>query len=69
MDGTGLAQIYLVLFFLGLALTLAWIVVPFVLFSINARLRRLWLEQQRTNALLESMRRPRDASGRPGPNS
>lgn len=40
----------------ALALLIAWVSVPIILLNINAYVRRLWLEQKRTNELLESMR-------------
>jgi hypothetical protein len=41
------------------------LLLPFILFSTNRHLRRLLREQEKTNALLESMRRPRESSETP----
>lgn len=56
-----LAWVYVVLFVLVMILVVLWIVLPFLVMNTNACLRRLLIEQQRTNELLESMRRPRAA--------
>jgi hypothetical protein len=48
--------LYLVFAFVSLLLVIAWILVPFILMSTNAHLRRVLREQQRTNELLEAMR-------------
>ena len=40
-------------------LVIGWIILPFIMMNTNAYLRRVLREQERTNALLESMRPPR----------
>ena len=49
---------YLVIGIVAVVLVIGWILVPFILMNTNAYLRRLWREQERTNELLESIRRP-----------
>jgi hypothetical protein len=48
--------LYLVFAFVALLLVVAWILLPVILMSTNAHLRRVLREQQRTNELLEAMR-------------
>ena len=48
--------LYLVFAFVALLLVIAWILLPLILMSTNAHLRRVLREQQRTNELLEGMR-------------
>ena len=48
-----------------LLLIICCILLPFILLSTNRHLRRLLREQEKTNALLESMRRPRESSETP----
>ena len=47
----------------GILLVIAWILVPVILLRTNARLGRICKEQQRTNEILQSLRRPRDGAG------
>jgi hypothetical protein len=48
--------LFLVFAFVALLLVIAWILLPLILMSTNAHLRRVLREQQRTNELLEAMR-------------
>jgi hypothetical protein len=48
-----------------LLLIICWILLPFILLSTNRHVRRLLREQEKTNALLESMARPRESRETP----
>ena len=50
MEALGAAYIFLVL--LGVAISIAWILLPFAMFGTKPLLRALISEQQRTNKLL-----------------
>jgi len=67
-DGSALLWIYLLLIIAGIVLLVLWILVPFIMLSMKGVLHRLVEEQQRTNALLESLRRPsaQPPAARPG---
>lgn len=54
----GIPHIRLVIGVVVLLLVICAILLPFILLSTNSHLRRLLREQEKTNALLESMRRP-----------
>jgi hypothetical protein len=43
------------------------LILPFILLSTNRHLRRFLREQEKTNALLESMNRPRESNETPEP--
>lgn len=55
---------YLIFAFVALVLVIGWILVPFILMNTNAHLRRVLREQERTNALLETIRPSRRVEDR-----
>lgn len=67
MDTSASIGIILVVGIFLLVLLVLWIVLPFLVMNTNSYLRRLLIEQHRTNELLESMRRPREPSARVDP--
>jgi ABC-type transport system involved in cytochrome bd biosynthesis fused ATPase/permease subunit len=54
--GTGIGATFLVIaFLLGLVLLVTWIVLPFIMMKMSARVQQQIVEQQKTNQLLSEL--------------